>query len=52
MPQMMPLSWLLLFSMFSLLLLAFNITNYFSSFSKYNQMMTDSTSFKSINWKW
>nr|YP_010827563.1 ATP synthase F0 subunit 8 [Raptrix fusca]WFD61159.1 ATP synthase F0 subunit 8 [Raptrix fusca] len=52
MPQMMPLNWFLLFSTFSLLLITFNIMNYFSSFNMYNIKSSNLSSTKSIIWKW
>nr|AVE15751.1 ATP synthase F0 subunit 8 [Hierodulella sp. JZ-2017] len=52
MPQMMPLNWLMLFSFFSILLILFNVMNYYTSFNSnssrpYMKMMT-----KTLTWKW
>nr|URX54360.1 ATP synthase F0 subunit 8 [Calcaritermes nigriceps] len=51
MPQMMPLSWLILFIMFSMALLIFAATNFYlyipKTFTTENKI-----SVKSINWKW
>nr|AVN67756.1 ATP synthase F0 subunit 8 [Neostylopyga rhombifolia]WAX39353.1 ATP synthase F0 subunit 8 [Neostylopyga rhombifolia] len=52
MPQMMPLSWLMLFMFFSMMFLLFNIMNYFS----HNPMKIfgekKMINMKSMNWKW
>nr|YP_010261349.1 ATP synthase F0 subunit 8 [Leptophlebia marginata]YP_010261362.1 ATP synthase F0 subunit 8 [Leptophlebia vespertina]UIB40256.1 ATP synthase F0 subunit 8 [Leptophlebia marginata]UIB40269.1 ATP synthase F0 subunit 8 [Leptophlebia vespertina] len=53
MPQMAPLSWLLLFMLFSLTLILFNLMNYFV----YQHAAPTSSSVKSnltnpLNWKW
>nr|AXZ71058.1 ATP synthase F0 subunit 8 [Lonchoptera multiseta] len=53
MPQMAPLSWLILFIFFTIMFIFFNIMNYYnfntSKKSKENMMMSKSISF---NWKW
>nr|AYQ19029.1 ATP synthase F0 subunit 8 [Amarygmini sp. ACP-2013] len=51
MPQMSPLSWLTLMIMFSLILIMFNIMNFYSF--NYNIQQTK-TSLKTpkTNWKW
>nr|QHD47972.1 ATP synthase F0 subunit 8 [Claassenia magna]WHU31440.1 ATP synthase F0 subunit 8 [Claassenia magna] len=53
MPQMAPLSWLILFLVFSATLVLFNSLNYFSYFiqSSQSQKKTE-ISHHSMNWKW
>nr|QXM16977.1 ATP synthase F0 subunit 8 [Neoneuromus latratus] len=52
MPQMAPINWLLLFIIFSITLIIFNMLNYFlilpSSPSSENMNLKK----KSMNWKW
>nr|YP_009971737.1 ATP synthase F0 subunit 8 [Platisus moerosus]QNG56447.1 ATP synthase F0 subunit 8 [Platisus moerosus] len=51
MPQMSPLSWLMLFFFFSIIFIMYNIFNYFS----FIYPIKISKTFKSkiqINWKW
>nr|UFZ13089.1 ATP synthase F0 subunit 8 [Protohermes sinuolatus] len=52
MPQMAPINWLLLFIMFSITLILFNILNYYIIMP--NSPETSSKNFKlnSLNWKW
>nr|YP_010977912.1 ATP synthase F0 subunit 8 [Afronurus levis]WHN78871.1 ATP synthase F0 subunit 8 [Afronurus levis] len=52
MPQMAPLSWLTLFTVFSLTLILFGIVNYF--LSSPNAPESTSSQFKTqpFNWKW
>nr|AXS65140.1 ATP synthase F0 subunit 8 [Cucujoidea sp. 21 KM-2017] len=51
MPQMSPLSWLLLFMIFSFTFLMFNIINYYSFL--YNIKKSSKSKKKTlINWKW
>nr|ASY98103.1 ATP synthase F0 subunit 8 [Blepharopsis mendica] len=52
MPQMMPLNWLMLFSFFSILLIMFNVMNFYTSFNKSNNLKLSKTSIKSMIWKW
>nr|AYN50413.1 ATP synthase F0 subunit 8 [Nanophyes sp. CG271] len=51
MPQMSPLNWLLLFMMFTIIYLLFNIINYFSNLKLPSPKQTYKTSIK-FNWKW
>nr|YP_002456246.1 ATP synthase F0 subunit 8 [Deracantha onos]ABV23667.1 ATP8 [Deracantha onos] len=53
MPQMMPMNWLVLFTMFSSALILFSISNYFI-FYYTPPLYTNDTSLtmKSFNWKW
>nr|WKU84123.1 ATP synthase F0 subunit 8 [Salpingogaster sp. ECU13] len=53
MPQMSPISWLVLFFFFSMIFIMFNVMNYFIYFP----LITKSKNFKnknnlSMNWKW
>uniref|UniRef100_UPI0030FEC9A1 ATP synthase F0 subunit 8 n=1 Tax=Neopanorpa quadristigma TaxID=2521360 RepID=UPI0030FEC9A1 len=53
MPQMAPINWLSLFIMFSIILLLFNVMNYYSfSPNVPNISDTNKISFKPLNWKW
>nr|WES82247.1 ATP synthase F0 subunit 8 [Archotermopsis wroughtoni] len=52
MPQMMPLSWLALFMMFSTTLIMFNITNYFSQSPSKKITSKKQMKLKQTNWKW
>nr|YP_010999349.1 ATP synthase F0 subunit 8 [Cricotopus triannulatus]WPM93195.1 ATP synthase F0 subunit 8 [Cricotopus triannulatus] len=55
MPQMAPISWLILFIIFSLTFLLFNVVNYFCF--NYNKSMTSKNYNQkymttNFNWKW
>nr|AIY62143.1 ATP synthase F0 subunit 8 [Glyptotermes sp. C TB-2014] len=52
MPQMMPLSWLTLFTMFSSTLILFAAANYYSHIPKTKVMMKSEIPTKKMNWKW
>nr|UZC33337.1 ATP synthase F0 subunit 8 [Mastotermes darwiniensis] len=52
MPQMMPLSWLMLFFMFSLTFLLFNVVNYYSHIHKNVNPTKKTIKVNSMNWKW
>uniref|UniRef100_UPI003003701C ATP synthase F0 subunit 8 n=1 Tax=Gonypeta brunneri TaxID=2909294 RepID=UPI003003701C len=53
MPQMMPMNWLFLFSFFSIILIMFNVMNYYSSFKKHpSNKINNYFMMKSIFWKW
>nr|YP_011002192.1 ATP synthase F0 subunit 8 [Dicranoptycha shandongensis]WPO00997.1 ATP synthase F0 subunit 8 [Dicranoptycha shandongensis] len=53
MPQMAPLSWLLLFIIFSITLIIFNTLNYFHySLSPQSTKLTFTIKKPSLNWKW
>nr|WKV24916.1 ATP synthase F0 subunit 8 [Hermetia illucens] len=55
MPQMAPISWLLLFIIFSLTFILFNILNYYNFFNnmpKILQAQSTDTSTSALNWKW
>nr|YP_010363606.1 ATP synthase F0 subunit 8 [Trichogomphus mongol]UNZ12720.1 ATP synthase F0 subunit 8 [Trichogomphus mongol] len=51
MPQMAPLSWLMLFFMFVIIFFLFNIMNYFT-FQYPTSFKTKKSTIKKINWKW
>nr|WVH44970.1 ATP synthase F0 subunit 8 [Tipula cinereocincta mesacantha] len=53
MPQMAPISWLLLFIIFSMTLIIFNTLNYFFYLPltpKFSQL--NNKPFTPLNWKW
>nr|ASY97979.1 ATP synthase F0 subunit 8 [Taumantis sigiana] len=52
MPQMMPLNWFVLFSFFSILLILFNIINFYSSYNKLPLKISKKLMMKSMIWKW
>nr|AVN67712.1 ATP synthase F0 subunit 8 [Eurycotis decipiens] len=52
MPQMMPLSWFLLFLIFSTMFMLFNLMNYFSHIPMMNFMEKKMINIKIMNWKW
>nr|QLY89931.1 ATP synthase F0 subunit 8 [Clusiodes albimanus] len=53
MPQMAPISWLLLFIMFSLIFILFNIMNYYSFFTlSPKSSMVSKNMTPSLTWKW
>nr|YP_010572586.1 ATP synthase F0 subunit 8 [Phlugiolopsis tuberculata]UZH35977.1 ATP synthase F0 subunit 8 [Phlugiolopsis tuberculata] len=54
MPQMAPMSWMFLFSMFSITLILFTIINYFFTIYQPISSKTETPSLPqiSLNWKW
>nr|YP_010397580.1 ATP synthase F0 subunit 8 [Potthastia gaedii]UQJ73619.1 ATP synthase F0 subunit 8 [Potthastia gaedii] len=55
MPQMAPISWLVLFLVFTLTLILFNILNYYCSLPKNLENLESSNNKNlnsSLNWKW
>nr|YP_010519754.1 ATP synthase F0 subunit 8 [Rhaphidophora quadrispina]UXP34377.1 ATP synthase F0 subunit 8 [Rhaphidophora quadrispina] len=52
MPQMAPISWLFLFSLFSLTLILFCITNYFINIPNTPKSTQKNILLNSLNWKW
>nr|AVN67734.1 ATP synthase F0 subunit 8 [Eurycotis opaca] len=52
MPQMMPLSWSLLFMFFSTMFLLFNLINYFSYIPIKTLTEKKMINIKIMNWKW
>uniref|UniRef100_A0AAU7YTX6 ATP synthase complex subunit 8 n=1 Tax=Conchapelopia togamaculosa TaxID=3154050 RepID=A0AAU7YTX6_9DIPT len=54
MPQMAPISWLILFIVFTITLILFNIFNYYSMLPKTPESLQQNNNFtsNSLNWKW
>nr|YP_009327181.1 ATP synthase F0 subunit 8 [Orthetrum testaceum]ANX10005.1 ATP synthase F0 subunit 8 [Orthetrum testaceum] len=53
MPQMAPMSWLMLFMFFSIMLLMINMLNYYLFNPKFNiKKSSKNILLKSQNWKW
>nr|UPX88580.1 ATP synthase F0 subunit 8 [Panorpa communis] len=53
MPQMAPINWLSLFIMFSIILLLFNVMNFYSYLPKSpDSKKINKISSLSLNWKW
>nr|YP_010040148.1 ATP synthase F0 subunit 8 [Ptychoptera qinggouensis]QOZ38529.1 ATP synthase F0 subunit 8 [Ptychoptera qinggouensis] len=53
MPQMAPISWLILFILFTVIFLIFNSMNYFSYLPNTPSMKTESKiQSNAMNWKW
>nr|WKU83789.1 ATP synthase F0 subunit 8 [Asarkina ericetorum] len=53
MPQMAPISWLLLFFFFSLIFIMFNMLNYFIYYPLINKSkMTKKINLMNLHWKW
>nr|AWH98611.1 ATP synthase F0 subunit 8 [Doddsia occidentalis] len=52
MPQMAPISWLTLFIAFSLILLIFNVVNYYSFLPNSPEVSEKTFTQTSFNWKW
>nr|AIY62156.1 ATP synthase F0 subunit 8 [Glyptotermes sp. B TB-2014] len=52
MPQMMPLSWLILFILFSMALMLFASMNYYSYIPKTKVSQKSEMNLKNMNWKW
>nr|URX53957.1 ATP synthase F0 subunit 8 [Cryptotermes domesticus] len=52
MPQMMPMSWLSLFIMFSASLILFTTMNYYTTTLKTDANEKKKVPTKQLNWKW
>nr|YP_010248585.1 ATP synthase F0 subunit 8 [Trachys variolaris]QTK22439.1 ATP synthase F0 subunit 8 [Trachys variolaris] len=52
MPQMAPLSWLMLFITFSLTLIIFTIINYYSTRYQPSKPSMMNKQMNIVNWKW
>nr|AMW67946.1 ATP synthase F0 subunit 8 [Stenobiella sp. YW-2016] len=52
MPQMSPLNWWFLFINFVIILIFFNIMNYYIIFYNSPSKKSIYLKFKSLNWKW
>nr|QRZ60665.1 ATP synthase F0 subunit 8 [Prosthiochaeta sp. CAU WL-2019511] len=53
MPQMAPISWLILFITFSLTFMLFNVMNYYAFIPPSpKSSITQTKVYKTLNWKW
>nr|UFZ13945.1 ATP synthase F0 subunit 8 [Taeniochauliodes attenuatus] len=52
MPQMSPMNWLLLFMFFSMMLMLFNIMNYYLINPLPMKHYIKNSKMNSLNWKW
>nr|YP_010946300.1 ATP synthase F0 subunit 8 [Allacta bimaculata]WGO57018.1 ATP synthase F0 subunit 8 [Allacta bimaculata] len=52
MPQMMPISWLMLFMFFSMNFMMINMINYYIYMPKKNFKKHKYNNLHSLNWKW
>nr|AVE15675.1 ATP synthase F0 subunit 8 [Haania sp. JZ-2017] len=52
MPQMMPLNWMSMFILFTLLIMMFNMLNYFVLINKMKKKMLIKTNNNTMIWKW
>nr|UFZ13271.1 ATP synthase F0 subunit 8 [Corydalus sp. 3 YLJ-2021a] len=52
MPQMAPINWLILFILFSSILILFNIMNYFISMPTSPELTLKNFKSTHLNWKW
>nr|YP_010043663.1 ATP synthase F0 subunit 8 [Tinda javana]QPD06984.1 ATP synthase F0 subunit 8 [Tinda javana] len=53
MPQMAPINWLMLFIIFSVTFIMFNVMNYYCFFNKIPQSSkSEKKTSSSLNWKW
>nr|YP_010946430.1 ATP synthase F0 subunit 8 [Balta dissecta]WGO57148.1 ATP synthase F0 subunit 8 [Balta dissecta] len=52
MPQMMPMSWMALYIMFSVIFIMFNMSNYFTYIPINHYKSKMSTKSIKKNWKW
>nr|URX53970.1 ATP synthase F0 subunit 8 [Marginitermes hubbardi] len=52
MPQMMPMSWLILFFVFSLTLIMFTTMNYYTTIQKMMITPKKNNYKNTLNWKW
>nr|UDD74605.1 ATP synthase F0 subunit 8 [Monodiamesa sp. 1 CZ-2021a] len=54
MPQMAPISWLILFFIFTVTMILFNILNYYCNLPKSvnSDLIKSNYSNNSMNWKW
>nr|YP_010225754.1 ATP synthase F0 subunit 8 [Propsilocerus akamusi]UDD74631.1 ATP synthase F0 subunit 8 [Propsilocerus akamusi] len=55
MPQMAPISWLILFVFFVFIMILFNILNYYCFFIKNNSQPLEKKALNNkinLNWKW
>nr|ASY98109.1 ATP synthase F0 subunit 8 [Theopropus cattulus] len=52
MPQMMPLNWFMLFLLFSIVLMLFNMMNYYMPYYKTTFLTQKKMKTKFMFWKW
>nr|AVN68345.1 ATP synthase F0 subunit 8 [Euphyllodromia sp. Z257] len=52
MPQMMPMSWLMLFIYFSILIIMFNYLNYYIQIKYPSKTIFNMKLMKVMKWKW
>nr|YP_010265773.1 ATP synthase F0 subunit 8 [Coquillettidia nigricans]UIS24527.1 ATP synthase subunit 8 [Coquillettidia nigricans] len=54
MPQMAPISWLIMFIIFSITMVIFNIKNYYCFFYNSSKIMNSNITYKTkiMNWQW
>nr|YP_010999478.1 ATP synthase F0 subunit 8 [Hetaerina titia]WPM98320.1 ATP synthase F0 subunit 8 [Hetaerina titia] len=52
MPQMAPMSWMMLFVMFSTTLLVMNTVNYYLYYPQMPKFQEKKKQIKTLNWKW
>nr|AVN67838.1 ATP synthase F0 subunit 8 [Ergaula capucina]WGO58227.1 ATP synthase F0 subunit 8 [Ergaula capucina] len=52
MPQMMPMNWTLLYSLFILIFLLFNFMNYYSLYLINNNKSLKMMKIPNMTWKW
>nr|WGO58149.1 ATP synthase F0 subunit 8 [Sorineuchora shanensis] len=52
MPQMMPLMWLTLFIMFTIIMIMFNSMNYFMNIPMKSTILNKMTHKKKMKWLW
>nr|YP_009471338.1 ATP synthase F0 subunit 8 [Creobroter jiangxiensis]AVE15726.1 ATP synthase F0 subunit 8 [Creobroter jiangxiensis] len=52
MPQMMPLNWMTLFTFFSIMLILFNVLNYYMPYNKSTSLPLTKVIIKTLTWKW
>nr|UFZ13762.1 ATP synthase F0 subunit 8 [Acanthacorydalis asiatica] len=52
MPQMAPINWLILFFLFSIIMIMFNIMNYFIYSAPLPKSLSTNLKFNSLTWKW
>nr|WON65858.1 ATP synthase F0 subunit 8 [Macrotermes subhyalinus] len=52
MPQMMPMEWMMLYMMFLITFLMFNIMNYFNQSPNKQESSKSTITSNKMNWKW
>nr|ASY98083.1 ATP synthase F0 subunit 8 [Creobroter gemmatus] len=49
---MMPLNWMTLFTFFSIMLILFNVLNYYTPYNKNMSLPLTKVIIKTLTWKW